>query len=506
LDLIPGFIEYWGDLTKPQRAQAWGATFGLDDPRVHDTPRAVEAEFDLLADVLHARMIERIARETVQEVRTRILQFPIAFDALRPHVSHFIDALFQVDPYRDSPLLRGFYFSSGTQTGASMDRVLANMSKGFDLRPNVGAPVNRPGESHSYFVTELFEKVIFPDRHLAMLSTTRARRQTLQQILMGGAALLITTIAVLPAMVSFARSRALITESVADVGQARALEGSSSSTADAADVLLGRVRELEKQESELRIPGFWGPRSAPALRSAVHDVYLQRLRAIVSGPVREDLTANVRNIGTLVRVDAENFKSAYEDLKLYLMLVQPEHLNLDWAAPHLTQAWLSAMGGEGRSSREKIEDHSRRYLQALAADPSWAWPADATVIARARGRLVSQPLDELRYGWLVEKTKEVPSIKPSKIFFGASAQYFSARDNVEVRGLYTAPGWEIVRRALESSDAEFDFEPWVLGQDLARVNDGGTGTKRLRELYFERYVRAWSDFMGALSVAASPDI
>ncbi|HET7538604.1 MAG TPA: type VI secretion system membrane subunit TssM [Polyangiaceae bacterium] len=506
VDLIPGFVEYWGDLAKPQRAQAWGATFTLEDARLNDTPRAVEAEFDVLTDVLHARMLDRIARETVQDVRSRILQFPIAFEALRAQVSHFIDALFRVDPYRDSPLLRGFYFSSGTQTGASMDRVLANMSKGFDLRLNAGAPANRPGDPHSYFVTELFEKVIFPDRHLAIHSSARTRRQTTQQILIGGAALLITSVAVLPAMVSFARNRNLIADTLSDVSNARAFERSSSSTADAADVLLGRVRALEKEQEDLQIPGFWGPRSAPALRAAVQDVYLQRLRAIVSGPVRDDLTANVRDIGNLVRVDAENFKSAYDALKLYLMLVQPDHLNVDWAVPHLSQVWLDAMGGEGHSSREKVEDHSRRYLQALAADASWAWPAEASLIARARGRLASQPLEELRFSWLVEKTKGVPSIKPSKIFFGASAQYFSARENVEVRGLYTAAGWEIVRAALESSDAEFDFEPWVLGQDLTRLSGTGPGGKRLRDLYFERYVRAWLDFIGALSVAASPDI
>jgi len=233
VDLVPGFIEYWGDLTKPQRAQAWGATFPLDDPRLNDTPRAVEAEFDLLSDVLHARMLERISRESVQEVRSRILQFPIAFEALRPQVSRFIDALFLVDPYRDSPLLRGFYFSSGTQTGASMDRVLVNMNRGFDLRPNAGVPLNRPGDAHSFFVTELFEKVIFPDRHLAIHSSLRARRQTIQQMLMGGAALLITSIAVLPAMVSFARNRALIADSLTDVSTARAFEQSSASTADA---------------------------------------------------------------------------------------------------------------------------------------------------------------------------------------------------------------------------------------------------------------------------------
>ncbi len=506
VDLIPGFVEFWGDLNKAQRAQAWGATFGVEDPRLAEPARAVDAEFEILSDVLHARMLERLARETVQEVRGRILQFPLAFEQLRPAVSRFIDDLCQADPYRDSPILRGFYFSSGTQTGVSMDRVLANMSKGFDLRPTPPPDLGRGRETHSYFVTELFERVIFPDRHLAMHSTARLQRRSLQQLLMGGAAALITLIAVLPAMVSFARNRDLISETTDDLDKARVLEKSSNTTAGAADVLLSRVNELEAQESELKIPGFWGPRTAPELRAAVQKKYLERLRAIVSGPIREDLTANVRDIGNLVRVDAENFKSAYDDLKLYLMLTHPEHLNVNWASPKLTQAWLRAMGGPGSSSQEKIEAHSQRYLAALAADASWAWPADATVVARAQGRLAALPLDELRFGWLVEKTKDVPAITPDKIFFGPSAQYFTARDNVSVRGLFTAAGWEKVRQILASPDAEFNIEPWVLGQNLVQADDGKSGANRLRDMYFERYVRAWSDFMGGISVAASPDI
>lgn len=505
LDLVPGFVEFWGDLNKAQRAQAWGATFGIDDPRLNEPARAVEEEFDLLAQVLHARMLERIHSETVQEVRGKVVQFPLVFETLRPQVSRFIDQLCQADPYRDAPILRGFYFSSGTQTGASIERVLANMSKAFDFHAR-GPEPRRPSEAHSYFVTELFEKVIFPDRHLAVHSTARLRRRTTRQVLIGAAALLITLLAVLPAMVSFAQNRDLIADTVSDVSKARAFEGSANTTASAVDVLLGRVRQLETEESELRIPGFWGPRTAPELRQAVQRAYLERLRAVVSGPVRSDLTANVRDIGNLVRVDAENFKSAYDDLKLYLMLTQVEHLNTDWATPKLTQAWLRAMGGEGPSSRENVEAHARRYLDTLRADATWAWSPDEGVIARARGRLAAQPLDELRYGWLVERTREIPPITPGKIFFGPSAQYFTARDNVEVRGLYTAAGWEKVREALASPEAEFNIEPWVLGQDLARLEDGASGAARLRDLYFERYVRAWSDFIGAISVAASPDI
>ncbi|MEP7048904.1 MAG: type VI secretion system membrane subunit TssM [Pseudomonadota bacterium] len=506
LDLVSGFVEFWGDLKTAERAQTWGATFELDDARLADPGQAVQAEFDVLSSVIHARMLERLGREAVSEVRAKVLSFPLAFDELRTSVGHFIDELCRVDPYHESPILRGFYFSSGTQTGVSMDRVLANMYKGFDLRAAAAPDPKRAREPQSYFITELFEKVIFPDRHLGMHSSARLRRHSTQQILVAGAALLITLTAVLPAMMSFGQNRDLIADTQSDLSRAGDLERSARSTADAADVLLNRVVELEQATNQLTIPGFWGPRVAPALLKAARVSYLERLRAIVDGPVQADLTASVRDIGSLVRADAENFKSAYDDLKLYLMLTHPEHLDVGWASPKLTRVWLRAMGGQAHGGEDKLEAHSRRYLDGLAANASWAWVGDASVIARAQGRLGSQPLDELRFGWLVEKAKDAPPIKPSKIFFGPSAQYFSARDNVEVRGLYTAAGWEKVKAALASSDAEFNLEPWVLGKQSVAVNEHAPDTTRLRDLYFERYVRAWSDFIGALSVVASPDI
>ena len=53
-------------------------------------------------------MLERLSREAVPEVRSKILEFPLAFDELRPQVSRFVDELCQVDPYHESPILRGF--------------------------------------------------------------------------------------------------------------------------------------------------------------------------------------------------------------------------------------------------------------------------------------------------------------------------------------------------------------------------------------------------------------
>src|SRR4051812_26666556 len=182
VDLIAGFVDFWGDLGKSARGQTWGASFGFDE-ELEDVEQAINGEFELLERVLHARMLNRLTNEPLAEVRTRILQFPLEFAALRRPLGIFAAQLCHPNPYQETPLLRGFYLSSGTQTGRQLDHVLGNMARGFNLPPAAAAGQARPTTPQSFFVTELFQKVIFPDRDLGLGSSTRLRRRSLRQAL-----------------------------------------------------------------------------------------------------------------------------------------------------------------------------------------------------------------------------------------------------------------------------------------------------------------------------------
>ncbi|HEY8945855.1 MAG TPA: type VI secretion system membrane subunit TssM, partial [Polyangiaceae bacterium] len=508
VDLVAGFVEFWGDLTKQQRAQAWGASFGLDDERLDDPFHAVEVEFDTLVRVLHARMNERLAREPQPEVRARVLQFPMEFRALKLPVARFIDELCRPNPYNETPFVRGFYFSSGTQTGRSIDRVIGNMARGFDLGM-LGAAEARPTEPRSFFVTDLFSKVVFPDRHLAARSRSRLKRGARRQLVWGGAAVAGTLVLVTPAAVSYVTNAKLIRATERDVGEARALErtGEAAAAASALDLLLERTERLEKARARASVHGLFGPYAAEPLHGALEGVYLERLRAMVEGDVRTQLTSDVRAIGDLVRTDPKNFQSAYEDLKLYVMLSQPSRLQLDFATPKLAEVWARALNSQASGDQQKLSSHARRYLTALGREPSWAWKPDPSSLSHAQGRLGSLPIDELRFGWLVDAARGAPPIRPEKIFFGASAQYWTAKGDVEVPGMYTALGWEKIRKMLESPDTRLELEPWVLG----RTGPDGSDSKesaadRLREIYFQRYVSAWSDFLAGLDVLPPNDL
>ncbi len=510
VDLVAGFVDYWGDLGKSSRGQTWGASFPFEE-ELEDAEQAVQAELDVLERVLHARMLTRLTAEPLAEVRARILQFPIEFASLRRPLSSFVGQLCHTNPYQETPLLRGFYFSSGTQTGRQLDHVLSNMSRGFNLPMAAASAPARQTTPQSYFVTELFQKVIFPDRDLGLGSSSRQRRRSVRQIVQAAVVGLLVLGLVVPAAVSYASNASLTSDTARDAAESLAVErapgAGATATAGALDLLVSRVQVLERESQSFHLRGYVGPYAAPELLRGLKGLYLERLRSLVKGPVQAQLLADVRATADLVRMDSQNFQAAYDDLKLYLMLAKPEHLDPAWAAPQLGRAWARALGSATSTEQDKLAAHARYYVDALASDASFAWQPDATAISGAQGRLSSVPLDELRYGWLVEAAKGVPAIRPDKIFFGPAAQYWNARSNVEVPGMYTVLGWQKIRALLDSPDARLELEPWVLGQKTLSLSDSKqTGATQLRDLYFQRYIKAWSEFIAGLDVVAPTEM
>lgn len=511
VDLVAGFVEFWGDLGKAQRGQTWGATFELSD-ELAEPGRAVEAEFERLEQVLYARMLQRLNGEPLAEVRARVLQFPLEFAAIRAPLASLVELLCRSNPYQETPLLRGFYLTSGTQTGRALDRVLDKMARGFNVPLLQGPAAMRSEQPQSYFVTELFQRVIFPDRHLAVRSRSRLRRGAIRQVIQAAIVALVVLALVIPAAASYVQNSGLVHDTARDVARSVELEklAGSDATAAALDTLVGRVQTLEQAAGDFSIHGYLGPYAAPELLKAVKGVYLSRLRTIVQGPVRAELLTSVTQAGSLSgvgQIDSQNFQQAYEDLKLYLMLTRPEHLAPEWAAPALAKVWARSQSSAAPSDPAKLAAHARYFVTQLAADKTWALPIDEVAVARAQGSLSAVPVDELRYGWLLEAAKGAPPIRADSIFLGPAARYSQSKPNVEVPGVYTALGWQKVRSLVESPDSRFELEPWVLGQVGAADADTKTSAAdRLKALYFQRYSRAWFEFIGGLGVAAPGDL
>jgi len=164
LDLLAGFTEFFGDYDQAARMQVWGTTFAHDiDPALYAEPYA--KDFAALEDRLGAEMLARLHEEPDLQRRAAIYRFPQQFHAIGPLVGEILAQAFGTQVNHRPLQLRGVYYTSATQEGNPIDRVLATMARTFRLDRNASAL--KSGTGKSYFVTRLMCEVVFAEHGLA---------------------------------------------------------------------------------------------------------------------------------------------------------------------------------------------------------------------------------------------------------------------------------------------------------------------------------------------------
>jgi type IV/VI secretion system ImpK/VasF family protein len=166
-DLLAGFSEFFSELDAEQRAQVWGMSF--DRSEVQADPRQVvrrfEEEFEHLERRLYGTLLPQIQEERDLQRRGAIYRFPQQFRGVRPLIATFVDAVFGSGASGERPLLRGIYLASATQEGSPIDRVLATLSRSFNLERKVQPPT--VGTGKGFFLRRLLRDVIFAEAGIA---------------------------------------------------------------------------------------------------------------------------------------------------------------------------------------------------------------------------------------------------------------------------------------------------------------------------------------------------
>ncbi|WP_096787839.1 type VI secretion system membrane subunit TssM [Rhodobacter sp. CZR27] len=200
-DLIPGFEAFFADLTSRGREQVWGATFAPDQ-RIDSV--TVEREARALWQAAEARVSARLVDEATLARRAEIFRFPAQLAAAEAPLRTLIETVFGESRYEDSPWLRGFYFTSATQEGSPIDRMLGEMSEAFGI---TSPPSERRshGEPRSYFLNGLLADLVFREAGLGRFDrAAEERRRWLWRGTVAGAALA-TSLAGLAFLFSFLR-------------------------------------------------------------------------------------------------------------------------------------------------------------------------------------------------------------------------------------------------------------------------------------------------------------
>lgn len=89
--------------------------------------------------------MERLQQERDLARRDLIYGFPQQFGALKDCLQSFLEGVFKPNAFEERVLLRGVYFTSGTQEGSPIDRLIGAMAQSMNLTASTWRARVAPG-------------------------------------------------------------------------------------------------------------------------------------------------------------------------------------------------------------------------------------------------------------------------------------------------------------------------------------------------------------------------
>lgn len=164
-DLVEGFVDFFKGLPANRKHQVFG--WSHPDPNDRAAVGALRKGFRRVLRRMAAYRLEILARTASRTTARRLFFFTEEFKRLDEPLHEFADALFQSDPYHETPVFRGFYFTSGTQgEGSPLGQAMNELARTLGIRAAAPAAAEQEEPKRSYFLLELFRELMVGDEGL----------------------------------------------------------------------------------------------------------------------------------------------------------------------------------------------------------------------------------------------------------------------------------------------------------------------------------------------------
>ncbi len=401
-DLLAGFVEFFADFDKDERAQVWGVTFPLEgDADAAARQARLGNELTTLEKTLNEHLFDRLRDEHDRERRAAIFAFPQQWRVLREALVEMVQATFDAPTLEAMPLLRGVYFTSATQEGSPVDRALGGLARAMGLAHRV-LPAARPS-GKSFFVTRLLREVIIGEAGLAGTNRRWERRRTWMHVGTVAASAVFSAGLIGWGWHVYADNRAWLAET-ARATRALRPQVAAARAAAASDLtplvpLLDAVRAIEHDvlgsaPGRSPVAGL-GLDQRDSVGAAAQDVYHHLLRESLLPRIASRLEQR------LSAGQPDQVETLYEALKAYLMLFGGKNFNAAALRAFLTAEWDgSPASAWPLAIRKALPSHLDRLL--ATGEVGAPAQADAALVARTRELVAGVPLAERVYRRIVQ--------------------------------------------------------------------------------------------------------
>ncbi|WP_211453603.1 type VI secretion system membrane subunit TssM [Collimonas antrihumi] len=550
MDLLKGFTDYFHSLTAENRAQAWGFTLPYVKTGGKYTARTSPLENELQSELqtLSRRLddgLQRQQRDELDHARRRALSaLPQEFDSLTSLLTSILGAIFcdsSFDNTQTRHSLRGIYFTSAAQgehripadqltplqrqlTAENDEKDKTNSATHDAHRANPEA--SPTSGNRGYFLSDMFNKVIIPEAHLARPNLRRVFRLRLLRWIGHASAVVIGFWLVTGLILSFGNNSAYLhaiadktTDLMQRMNKLFALPDTErmSVVPDA----LTAAQELPLYRGlDIKAPstGFaYGLYSAPPVAAAAHDNYAALGDRLLLPQIIKRMEATLAT--AVINKDAE---TAYDTLRVYLQLHDKAYFSAADVQGWVEKDWSSPDSVATFGGRASMAGHVKQLFSGERVVQATT-PQNAALVQQARELLNGSP-STLR---LYERAKAAMMQEAPRDFTltravgpGASTVFLrisGAPLDKGIPGLFTYDGYHRlfdVRLSEFVAKAQAD-DAWVMGHrhaeqkpaDVARsMREDDPVTQAIRRQYLEDYTRHWTTYLDDIDAVSGKDL
>ncbi|HBC3521894.1 TPA: type VI secretion system membrane subunit TssM [Vibrio alginolyticus] len=510
MDLVAGFNEFFADLSKEEREELFGFMF----PREVDDERGVislfNKEFHGMLERLDARMLRILETEDDLDKRALIFEFPKQLRVLQANLDEFLAEIFAQNSFEEPALIRGVFMLSSVQEGLPVDKLMNESTNGLGL--NRLALAKSQTGSHSYFVKNLFDKVIFKEQLLGTVNRHYQKQSGWMRrgVYIGCTTLLLGASALW--FMSYKWNSQLIVDTNEQASHIDAMIGAQSldfeadivSAVETLDRLmtlpLGKQSDYGDADSVKRFGLYQGDKVSQAANNAYSDALTQYYASLLLDSLVSEMESNQQHREYL-----------YETLKTYLMLFNPDKYQQDEVL-----AWFNFYF-ERQYPGELNADLRRRLLQHtqyLLGNDGQGFTYNTAAVTSAREVLTQMSLPERAYQRMkIQFSKShVPSFRLTDVLGPKGLEQFERASGKPlsqgISGFYTYNGFHsIFQIQINRTVKSLMEENWVYGDDLkAHEIDQDSAIQGVQSRYYQDYVNEWKTLIEDIQLKQAPSL
>lgn len=459
-DLLPGFTQFFGDITTDELAQAWGITL----PAPHQQVNMIEVfnqRFNVLINRLNKQLLWRLHHERHSVSRSYIKDFPLYVEQLKERISKFLLAL---NLTQQGIYLHGVHLTSAVQQPPEAAQDTTLIQANTQALHYTTQPLNKP---KVYFIKQILLHGLSPTTETSNRSTLKKFATYFISALAG------IVIAALITKQGFFISRP-IEEKIAINTPLQQLAHFSLAHWENSLTLLDQLQA--QQQATVTNNNHWSWFTSTPQDHIAGTSYQQALQTIIYPSIKAFLEKKLQN-------STNNPEVLYETLQAYLMLGDKSSLK--------SEVIINLLKNRLPSKNLADLEHFAQHLnQALLISNSIS--LNPRIISNTRKILIHLPPVELAYLILQKRNLHQDSI----INLGTNVDTPSAFTNHSIANhipaLFTGQALQSVLSgdlAIAANEALHGND--VLGKISANTITLHNLTETLRNRYLDNYVDLW---------------